>query len=294
MVALQGPAAREILRPLCRRDGPRRASASTGSGSAAFVGAGSSSAPRGTPGSPAARCCSRPVTASASGPPSWKAGGPRAASPAALARGTRCGRRRASPCTATRSTRPRTPSARAWSAPRCAWKATSSSASRRWPLLARPPSQAILVGFEMTEPGVPRHGYDIQRPAAGRSARVTTRAFQPAHGTLPRHGLRGQPLSRRSAARCRSSSGNRHKAARIVEAAVLHIAPLEVRHGVQGSTEKARYSKTHEWVRVEGGEAVIGISDYAQDKLSDVVFVELPGRGQGAEGGDARAWSSSP
>ncbi len=40
--------------------------------------------------------------------------------------------------------------------------------------------------------------------------------------------------------------------------------------------EKARYSKTHEWVRVEGPEAVVGISDYAQEKLSDVVFVDLP------------------
>jgi glycine cleavage system H protein len=40
--------------------------------------------------------------------------------------------------------------------------------------------------------------------------------------------------------------------------------------------EKVRYTKTHEWVRVEGGEAVIGISDYAQNKLSDVVFAELP------------------
>ncbi len=40
--------------------------------------------------------------------------------------------------------------------------------------------------------------------------------------------------------------------------------------------EKVRYSKTHEWVRVEGEEAVVGISDYAQDKLSDVVFVDLP------------------
>jgi glycine cleavage system H protein len=43
--------------------------------------------------------------------------------------------------------------------------------------------------------------------------------------------------------------------------------------------EKARYAKSHEWVRVEGTEAVIGISDFAQDKLSDVVFVELPAVG---------------
>lgn len=42
----------------------------------------------------------------------------------------------------------------------------------------------------------------------------------------------------------------------------------------------ARYSKSHEWVRVEGGEAVIGISDFAQHKLSDVVFVDLPPAGK--------------
>jgi len=36
------------------------------------------------------------------------------------------------------------------------------------------------------------------------------------------------------------------------------------------------YAKTHEWVRVEGDEATCGISDYAQDALSDVVYVELP------------------
>jgi glycine cleavage system H protein len=41
----------------------------------------------------------------------------------------------------------------------------------------------------------------------------------------------------------------------------------------------ARYTRTHEWIRVEGGEAVIGVSDYAQHSLSDVVFVEVPGPG---------------
>jgi glycine cleavage system H protein len=51
--------------------------------------------------------------------------------------------------------------------------------------------------------------------------------------------------------------------------------------------QKARYSKTHEWVRVEGGEAVIGISDYAQNKLSDIVFVELPAIGKELTAGAA-------
>jgi glycine cleavage system H protein len=40
-----------------------------------------------------------------------------------------------------------------------------------------------------------------------------------------------------------------------------------------------RYLDTHEWVRVENGHARIGISDFAQDELGDVVFVELPGEG---------------
>ncbi len=37
-----------------------------------------------------------------------------------------------------------------------------------------------------------------------------------------------------------------------------------------------RYTSDHEWVRVEGDAAVVGISDYAQEQLGDVVFVELP------------------
>jgi glycine cleavage system H protein len=37
-----------------------------------------------------------------------------------------------------------------------------------------------------------------------------------------------------------------------------------------------RYSTEHEWVRLEGGEVVIGITDYAQDALGDVVYVDLP------------------
>lgn len=37
-----------------------------------------------------------------------------------------------------------------------------------------------------------------------------------------------------------------------------------------------RYSTSHEWIRVEGDEVVIGITDYAQDALGDVVYIELP------------------
>ena len=37
-----------------------------------------------------------------------------------------------------------------------------------------------------------------------------------------------------------------------------------------------KYSKTDEWVRVDGDQAIIGISDYAQDQLGDIVYIELP------------------
>jgi len=46
-----------------------------------------------------------------------------------------------------------------------------------------------------------------------------------------------------------------------------------------------RYTKEHEWVNVEGGTATIGITDYAQSELGDVVFVELPKVGAKLETG---------
>jgi glycine cleavage system H protein len=46
-----------------------------------------------------------------------------------------------------------------------------------------------------------------------------------------------------------------------------------------------QYTKTHEWIKIEGDEATIGISDYAQDALGDVVYVELPDIGTEFEAG---------
>lgn len=48
-----------------------------------------------------------------------------------------------------------------------------------------------------------------------------------------------------------------------------------------------RFSKDHEWVRIEGTSATIGITDYAQDALGDVVFVSLPDVGAVVEQGGA-------
>ena len=47
-----------------------------------------------------------------------------------------------------------------------------------------------------------------------------------------------------------------------------------------------KYTKEHEWIRVEGEEAVVGITDYAQSQLGDIVFVECETVGDDLEAGD--------
>lgn len=48
-----------------------------------------------------------------------------------------------------------------------------------------------------------------------------------------------------------------------------------------------KYQKSHEWARFEGETIIVGISDYAQDSLGDVVFVELPEVGNSLQQGDS-------
>jgi len=49
--------------------------------------------------------------------------------------------------------------------------------------------------------------------------------------------------------------------------------------------EKYRYAKSHEWLQVDGEMGTVGITDYAQNSLGDIVFVELPKVGQQIEAG---------
>lgn len=49
--------------------------------------------------------------------------------------------------------------------------------------------------------------------------------------------------------------------------------------------ENLKYTADHEWIRVEGQRATVGITDYAQDQLGDVVFVDLPAVGQEVQAG---------
>jgi glycine cleavage system H protein len=51
--------------------------------------------------------------------------------------------------------------------------------------------------------------------------------------------------------------------------------------------EDLQYTNSHEWVRIEGDTATIGITDHAQDELGDVVFIELPGEGDIFDAGES-------
>src|SRR3989440_189507 len=78
--------------------------------------------------------------------------------------------------------------------------------------------------------------------------------------------------ARRRWCRRRSTSGRRKQRHR----ANPDRTQKNPRSDVMAYPKNYRYTKEHEWINVEGGLATIGITDYAQHELGDVVFVELP------------------
>ena len=51
--------------------------------------------------------------------------------------------------------------------------------------------------------------------------------------------------------------------------------------------EELQYTRSHEWVRTEDDTAIIGITDYAQEELGDIVYIELPEHGDAFDAGDS-------
>ena len=51
--------------------------------------------------------------------------------------------------------------------------------------------------------------------------------------------------------------------------------------------EDRRYTKSHEWVRIEGSDVTVGITDHAQSELTDIVFVDLPAVGKAVTAGQS-------
>ena len=143
-----------------------------------------------------------------------------------------------------------------------------------------------LVGFEMAERGIPRHGYPVLLggAAVGRRHLRDVRAVpaEEHRPVLPARGARGRrdgargrdpgpPRRRRASCRHRSTSVRGRNRERTEEATAMY-------------PQEYRYSKDHEWILVEGERGRVGITDYAQKQLGDVVFLELPEVGRTLEG----------
>ena len=54
-----------------------------------------------------------------------------------------------------------------------------------------------------------------------------------------------------------------------------------------GYPDNCRYTKDHEWIRIEGNLAVIGITEFAQSELGEIVFADLPAKGKTVKPGDS-------
>jgi glycine cleavage system H protein len=63
----------------------------------------------------------------------------------------------------------------------------------------------------------------------------------------------------------------------------------ESNHSMTNVPDDLRYAASHEWVRMEGELALVGITDHAQQELTDIVFVELPAIGRQLRAGEACA-----
>lgn len=61
---------------------------------------------------------------------------------------------------------------------------------------------------------------------------------------------------------------------------------MQHKHCIMNFPENLRYTKEHEWVRVEGDEAYIGITEFAQHELGDIVYVEVETIGKSLAAGD--------
>jgi aminomethyltransferase len=68
--------------------------------------------------------------------------------------------------------------------------------------------------------------------------------------------------------------------------APFYSPPLSSTEGMRASMSTMRYTKEHEWIRIDGNEAVIGITDFAQEQLGDIVYVELPAIGRRIQKGE--------
>ena len=62
--------------------------------------------------------------------------------------------------------------------------------------------------------------------------------------------------------------------------------PLTKLYGIMNIPAELKYTSDHEWIRIEGNQATIGITDFAQSELGDIVFVDISTQGKSLKAGD--------
>src|SRR5690606_38692487 len=129
-------------------------------------------------------------------------------------------------------------------------------------------------------PAGPRRHATVRRRRKSRRPRDFGR-FRTVGGLPGRHGVchRRAGHGRHKALRRRA----RHKSSRLHTPSALHASSLSQR---MNSMTNLYFTEDHEWLRVEAGIATIGITDYAQEQLGDIVFVEVPEAGKKLAKGD--------
>ena len=138
----------------------------------------------------------------------------------------------------------------------------------------------MIVGFEMVDRAIARHGIRCPRRRAGR--RGHQRHADAVSQEGDRHGLRAAGAKAPGTELEIDIRGRQAKAV-VVPLAVLQTAeeidesqaPI-VNRDPYGYPADLKYTKEHEWVRIDGDTGTIGITDFAQQQLGDVVYVELP------------------
>ena len=156
-----------------------------------------------------------------------------------------------------------------------------------------------LVGLEMAERGIARDGYKVLDGGGREIGYVTSGSPAPflkknialayvppefaAVGTAVKVEIRGQgvgaqvvptPFYKRPKKNFVATRGPGHKVLRLRELEAIMAYPTD-----------RKYTKEHEWIQANGNTATVGITDYAQESLGDIVFVELPKVGAELGGG---------
>ena len=134
-----------------------------------------------------------------------------------------------------------------------------------------------LTFFEMIEKGIPRQGYEIFKNNY-KVGYVTSGTFSPTLKKPIGLGYITPELKEIGGTVDIKIRDALHKAKIVKRPFYEYTGRRSV--NLINNPKELRYSKEHEWVRLEGGVAVVGITDYAQKQLTDIVFIELPKKGK--------------